>query len=322
MECTEGQIVLDGSFVKTQEDTIRAGSAFHFSLVKCEERGNTYLPEVEITGQDLNVAFGEKNIALLGQGSWSQAALPTPGKTAFAAVRVVTGQVLVSGFALTENLPPGYVRDRELIYVEEDAGGKESSAALPPGTLIEDYTGRSLTLAGEKYETDVVVYPERVLFGFRFGRGERVLREKLKGVMDFKPATLIVGTGPAGLRMPSEKLIDEIKARGIEVFALPTPKALELYNEMKRQDPKAKVVAVLNIEDYRNADDYLARTEVLCRCCAAYAVSNSCCKSFRDYAGEVPEPIPPTAEPTPPPQGPPGNPPAPVPDVPQSPGEL
>ena len=91
---------------------------------------------------------------------------------------------------------------------------------------------------------------------------------------------------------------------------------------MKRQDPKAKVVAVLNIEDYRNADDYLARTEVLCRCCAAYAVSNSCCKSFRDYAGEVPEPIPPTAEPTPPPQGPPGNPPAPVPDVPQSPGEL
>jgi len=326
MDCTEGQLVLEGDFVRTEEDTIRAGSTFRFTLVQCDDRDYAFLPDVEIAGQDLNVAFGQKNIALLGNGSWSQAAMGNvPGETPFAALRVLAGQVLISGFAMTEELPAGFIRDRTLIYVDEGQAGYGFYRDIPQDALIENYDGAQMTIAGNAYNTDVIVYPERVLGGFWFGTGERIFEDMVKDVVAYGPQTVIFGTGPAGLKTPPEAVLNDLKGRGIEVFALPTAKAVELYNEMRKQQPAAKTVAVLNLEDYRNAEEYMNAAEELCRRCAALGACGNCCQFYRGYIGELPEPEVPTAVPTPTRVAAPPvtlEPPLPISDVPQSPGEL
>lgn len=116
--------------------------------------------------------------------------------------------------------------------------------------MIEKYDFGVLRLEGKEYRGDLIIYPAstgqaaRVDAGWWRKEGHRLDRADLEGVVEARPEVLVVGTGYHGcLKVPPETL-EFLKNVGIEVYAEPTEKACQRYNELK---DIRKVVAALHL---------------------------------------------------------------------------
>ncbi|MCS7233663.1 MAG: MTH938/NDUFAF3 family protein [Synergistetes bacterium] len=99
---------------------------------------------------------------------------------------------------------------------------------------IEKYKFGTIVIDGIEYKSDVVVTPEGVFSDWWRIEGHKLHFEDIeeflsKSVID----VLIVGTGASGIMKVTEDLLKELKARGIEVIALPSQEACEIYNKLK-----------------------------------------------------------------------------------------
>ena len=108
---------------------------------------------------------------------------------------------------------------------------------------------------GKEYRRDVIIYPEpagpnrasaaaRVDGSWWRKEGHRLDKADLDAVVKARPEVLVVGTGYNGcMKVPAETL-EFLKNVGIEVYAEPTEKACQKYNELK---DVRKVVAALHL---------------------------------------------------------------------------
>lgn len=101
---------------------------------------------------------------------------------------------------------------------------------------IESYRFGAINIDGVEYKSDVVVTPEGVFPNWWRIEGHKLHFEDIeqflsKSVIDI----LVVGTGASGVMKVTEELLRELKARGIEVIALPSGEACEVYNRLKDQ---------------------------------------------------------------------------------------
>jgi hypothetical protein len=104
---------------------------------------------------------------------------------------------------------------------------------------IESYSFGHIVVDGEEATNDVIVLPGRVVHNWWRRDGHSLVLDDLREVLDELPAQLIVGTGAYGRMHPDASALEELRARGIEVEALPTEEAVRRYGELDTAETAA-----------------------------------------------------------------------------------
>src|ERR671935_232655 len=86
---------------------------------------------------------------------------------------------------------------------------------------LEDYSFGRISVDGERHTRDLIVLPDRVVPDWWRREGHSLAFEDLDDVMDELPERLILGCGAHGRLDPPEAVLDELRARGVEVAQPP-----------------------------------------------------------------------------------------------------
>jgi hypothetical protein len=95
---------------------------------------------------------------------------------------------------------------------------------------IESYRFGHVVIDGQAHDKDVIILPDRVIDGWWRREGHTLLTDDLEVVFEAAPELLIVGQGAFGRMRVPEAVRQALQAAGIELIALPTPKAVKTYN--------------------------------------------------------------------------------------------
>ena len=110
--------------------------------------------------------------------------------------------------------------------------------------FIQDYQFGRITIKGQEYTSDVVIYPDRVQNPWRRRSGHDLTIADFEEVLAAGPEMLIIGTGRSGLLTVHADVMLQLKSAGIDVFAYRTTDAVKLYNSI----PKCHmIVAALHL---------------------------------------------------------------------------
>ena len=110
--------------------------------------------------------------------------------------------------------------------------------------MIDSYDFGRIVINGKRYNSDLIVFPDKVRDGWWRKEGHRLHVEDLKDVLESKPEVLVVGTGYSGLmRIPLETRRC-VESEGIEFIAQKTAEACESFNRLVKS---RKVVAALHL---------------------------------------------------------------------------
>lgn len=110
---------------------------------------------------------------------------------------------------------------------------------------VEEYSFGYIRVSGKSYSRDLIIYPDRVKEDWWRIEGHRLDLKDIEEVIQYKPKTLIVGTGAYGYMKVPKELIDELERRGIEVRVAKTSEACKIFNELVKRGVKA--VAALHL---------------------------------------------------------------------------
>jgi hypothetical protein len=110
--------------------------------------------------------------------------------------------------------------------------------------VIDSYSFGSVTVNGKSYNSDVIIYPDRVNASWWRKQGHNLCLDDLEDVLRYKPEVLVVGQGKPGLMKVTAALVDRLRQEGIEVVTGSTERAIRTYNELCA---KKKVVAALHL---------------------------------------------------------------------------
>ncbi|MFP4562866.1 MAG: Mth938-like domain-containing protein [Spirochaetia bacterium] len=112
------------------------------------------------------------------------------------------------------------------------------------GPRIEAYQFGSITVDGQKYREDLILFPGGVQSSWWRKKGHSLASEDLKTVFEAEPELLIIGTGNIGRMKIPDPVKEEIEGRNIELFTAPTGEAVEKYNAERE---KRKVVGAFHL---------------------------------------------------------------------------
>jgi len=110
--------------------------------------------------------------------------------------------------------------------------------------MIESYEFGKMVINGEKYTTDLILYPDRIDSTWWRKSGHELRLEDVKGVVKEKPDTIIVGTGFNAVLKVLPETEDYILSKGIKLIVEDTKKAVKNYNELS---PKEKVIGLFHL---------------------------------------------------------------------------
>lgn len=106
---------------------------------------------------------------------------------------------------------------------------------------LSQYSFGSLTVDGERHTRDLIVLPDRVVPEWWRREGHSLAIDDLDEVIDELPDRLILGCGAHGRLEPPPAVLEQLRARGVEVEAMPTAEAVRRYGEL---DPKRTAAAL------------------------------------------------------------------------------
>ena len=109
---------------------------------------------------------------------------------------------------------------------------------------IDSYTFGSVTIEGELYNKDVIVFPGRVQPNWWRKAGHSLSPDDLETVAAAGPDSLIVGCGMHGAMTVPEATKTWIASRGMELIAVRSQEAVEMYNQL---EDKAGTVLCLHL---------------------------------------------------------------------------
>jgi hypothetical protein len=99
---------------------------------------------------------------------------------------------------------------------------------------ITEYSFGRIVVDGAEHDRDLIILPDRVVPNWWRKDGHSLVESDLEGVIDNLPNRLIVGCGAYGRLHPDPAALDFLRERGIEVEAVPTDEAVELFNASDR----------------------------------------------------------------------------------------
>jgi hypothetical protein len=109
---------------------------------------------------------------------------------------------------------------------------------------IDAYSFGSVTIDGQRYTSDVLVFRDRVDAGWWRKAGHRLCPDDLKAVVAAKPEALVVGTGAYGVMAVPAETAKWLAAQGIELITEKTDAACQEFNRLSHQ---RRVVAALHL---------------------------------------------------------------------------
>ena len=110
--------------------------------------------------------------------------------------------------------------------------------------MIDSYDFGRIIIAGKRYSSDLIVFPDKVRDGWWRKEGHRLHVEDLKDVLEAKPEVLVVGTGYSGLMTVPPETRKYVESEGIELIAQRTAEACKTFNRLVKSK---KVVAAFHL---------------------------------------------------------------------------
>ena len=110
---------------------------------------------------------------------------------------------------------------------------------------IEDYSFGSISVDGQKFTADLIIYPDRIQSDWWRKEGHKLQRDDVAGVLAEPPEALIVGQGEPGKMQVCARLAEELDRMNVQLIAEPTRSACERFNELCQEG--RRVVAALHL---------------------------------------------------------------------------
>lgn len=111
--------------------------------------------------------------------------------------------------------------------------------------VIDSYDFGQIVIDGQRYTSDVIVFPDRVRERWWRREGHRLHVEDIEEVIqEQKPEVLVVGTGYSGLMKVLPETEDYLKSKGVELIVQSTREAYKTFNRLIRT---RRVVAALHL---------------------------------------------------------------------------
>ncbi len=111
---------------------------------------------------------------------------------------------------------------------------------------ITSYEFGRIVVDGQAHTSDLIIHPGGIEGSWRRREGHRLHPQDLESVWASAPSGLIVGTGYYGRMTVPDGTREEIEGRGVELHAVPTGEAVDLYNRLA-SNPDLVVVAALHL---------------------------------------------------------------------------
>lgn len=116
---------------------------------------------------------------------------------------------------------------------------------IPEQTMnIDSYSFGRMVIDGKTYQSDLIIYPEKVESSWRRKEGHLLQSEDLKTVTASNPEVLIIGTGYFGLMKLPDELRNELLGRNLELYVEKSSHAAEIFNAIHT---KRKAVAAFHL---------------------------------------------------------------------------
>ncbi len=110
--------------------------------------------------------------------------------------------------------------------------------------LIDNYSFGNITVNGNKYSKDVIIFPDRVISPWWRGEGHLLQIDDLVEVVKSGISDLLIGTGFYGtMKVPTE-VVAYLNQKGITTSIEKTPEAVEVYNRIAS---KRAAIAALHL---------------------------------------------------------------------------
>lgn len=110
---------------------------------------------------------------------------------------------------------------------------------------VEAYSFGSIHINGKKYNSDIIIFPEKIEQNWWRNSGHNLIPDDIRKVLDFKPTDIIIGTGAFGVMKVPQSTINEIENLGINLHIEKTGKAVDTFNTLIKTDKK--IVACLHL---------------------------------------------------------------------------
>lgn len=111
--------------------------------------------------------------------------------------------------------------------------------------MIDSYSFGEIIVNGEKYNNDLIIFPDYVKANWWRQEGHSLHPDDLDDVIKAKPEILVIGNGANSvMKVPSETK-EYIKSLGIKLIIKKTGKACKTYNKLIEKGKNA--VAALHL---------------------------------------------------------------------------
>ena len=109
---------------------------------------------------------------------------------------------------------------------------------------IEHYSFGNITVDGESYTSDVIIYPDRVDSSWWRKEGHNLRVDDLKDIVKAQPNILVIGTGAYGVMRVPKETVAHLESKGIKVYAMKTGEAVDLFDKLPKDN---LIIAALHL---------------------------------------------------------------------------
>jgi len=109
---------------------------------------------------------------------------------------------------------------------------------------IDRYQFGEIVVDGQRYSSDVIVYPDHVESHWWREEGHSLAPEDIWQVLQSPPDVLVIGQGNSSRMDVPHETRRRLQDAGIQVIAEPTDRACETYNQLRT---KKRVAAALHL---------------------------------------------------------------------------
>ena len=100
---------------------------------------------------------------------------------------------------------------------------------------IDSYSFGLMKINGQKYKTDLILFPERISPNWWRKQGHSLAKEDIQEILEFQPDVLVIGTGASDLMRVPRSVLKVLKDAGILVISKKTGEAWTLFNEQLKK---------------------------------------------------------------------------------------
>ena len=124
------------------------------------------------------------------------------------------------------------------------AGCSENIDFTPPAgsteTAITHYSFGKMVIDGREHDTDLAILPGGKIsyWGFDLDSNHIFSKELIKELITDKVKTIIIGTGHSGaasLNAEARELVEQMRAKGVQVHVMATSDAVKLFNKTSKK---------------------------------------------------------------------------------------